>query len=75
MDNRKTYLFVCRANVDRSRAAEDLCRRIAQGKGLAIDAVSAETAVRQGDDPDPQREGDRHHAQAALRGGDGQDAE
>ena len=38
---RKTYLFVCRANVDRSRTAEDVCRGIAQHRGLAIDAASA----------------------------------
>ena len=41
METRQTYLFVCRANVDRSRTAEDICRKIVQSKGLAIDAVSA----------------------------------
>ncbi len=38
---RKTCLFVCRANVDRSQTAEDVCRGIAQHRGLAIDAASA----------------------------------
>ncbi len=41
MEKRKTYLFVCKANIDRSRTAEDLCRGIAQHRGLAIDATSA----------------------------------
>ncbi len=41
MAKRKKYLFVCRANADRSKSAEDLCRGIAQHKGLAIDTTSA----------------------------------
>ena len=44
MEERKTCLFVCKANVNRSRTAEDLCRRVVQSKGLAIDAVSAGTS-------------------------------
>ena len=44
MEKRKKYLFVCRANVDRSRTAEDLCRGIIQHKGLAIDVASAGTS-------------------------------
>ena len=41
MEKLKTYLFVCKANVDRSKTAEDLCNRIAEEKGLLIKAISA----------------------------------
>ncbi len=44
MGKHKTYLFVCKANVDRSKTAEDLCRRVAQRKDLPINAVSAGTS-------------------------------
>ena len=44
MVEHKTYLFVCKANIDRSKTAEDLCRTIARNKDLAIKAVSAGTA-------------------------------
>ncbi len=37
----KTYLFICQANVNRSRTAEDFCRRYAEHHGLPIEARSA----------------------------------
>ncbi len=41
MPERLHYLFVCRANVDRSPTAEAVCRRIAAENGLDIEANSA----------------------------------
>lgn len=37
----KTYLFVCHANQRRSRAAEELCSRLAAARGLPISVLSA----------------------------------
>lgn len=41
MSERRHYLFVCYANVDRSPTAEAMCRRIAAENGLDIEASSA----------------------------------
>ena len=41
MPERLHYLFVCRANVDRSPTAEAVCRSLAQENGLHIEASSA----------------------------------
>ncbi len=38
---KKLYLFVCRANVDRSPTAEEVCRRMAKKKKAPVKAVSA----------------------------------
>ncbi len=49
MPERLHYLFVCRANVDRSPTAEAVCRRIAAENELHIEASSAgisERAIR-----------------------------
>ena len=35
------YLFICRHNISRSRAAADVCSDIATQKGLSIEAFSA----------------------------------
>ncbi len=35
------YLFVCSANLNRSKAAERICKNLAQAKGLDIDCESA----------------------------------
>jgi len=40
-DKPKHYLFVCHANVHRSKTAEDVCRKIAEQYGLEISVSSA----------------------------------
>ena len=44
MSERLHYLFVCHANADRSPTAEAVCRKIAAGNGLEIEASSAEVS-------------------------------
>jgi len=44
MRKHKTYLFVCKANVDRSKTAEDLCRKVLRSNDLSIRVLSAGTS-------------------------------
>jgi protein-tyrosine-phosphatase len=40
-ETRRHYLFVCAANLNRSPTAEDVFRKMAAAKGLAVEVSSA----------------------------------
>ena len=44
-DKPKHYLFVCHANVHRSKTAEEVCKKIAEQYGLEINVSSAGMSV------------------------------